>query len=540
MPAARGHRIDRVLDAVDAHVALRLPLIAKGPLIMVEYILLGGCNDSDADAEALGDLLENRFAGRLMVNLIPYNPTPDLPYDRPTEGRARAFQAILTQRGLLCCVRVTMGSDVAGACGQLLKKKRGAVDIEDAAGGAPRRAGGRRAPSPRRGARRRRRRRRRRAHDGSGPRRRSRSSASGLPRRRHRLDELMAVVVSPSRERQTPVVWKAAAPARPGIGDEVRRHAQRCARPGELVLEAPERVLDRRREPARPGTFGKGSLRPRFDRAVREVDVHSISRELAPYLRQRRRGARRGEDAREVIRCQRLWKSTSASGARRVDGERRKISISTQVRASRRTRTGSRPTSSRIKPASTGRRVTRSFSARSVKAPQKTKRTCLVERLSRAESGPIVARASAPRRHRPALVKVDLGVLDQFEQRALDVQRPPRSSRERSLSTSSTTMPNDARSLSQWLLPPAVPRRRTRPVAVRGRERRRVRGDQRRVDSQPRLGATRSCPRRSVPGAARSACGTARPGVGRGRGTRRACWKWSSATAAPPSPRPGR
>ena len=30
-----------------------------------------------------------------------------------------------------------MGSDVAGACGQLLKKKRGAVDIEDAAGGAP-------------------------------------------------------------------------------------------------------------------------------------------------------------------------------------------------------------------------------------------------------------------------------------------------------------------------------------------------------------------------------------------------------------------
>ena len=54
--------------------------------------LLGGCNDSDADAEALGDLLENRFAGRLMVNLIPYNPTPDLPYDRPTEGRARAFQ----------------------------------------------------------------------------------------------------------------------------------------------------------------------------------------------------------------------------------------------------------------------------------------------------------------------------------------------------------------------------------------------------------------------------------------------------------------
>ena len=39
----------------------------------------------------------------------------------------------MTKRGLLCCVRGTMGSDVAGACGQLLKKKCDAVDIEDLA-----------------------------------------------------------------------------------------------------------------------------------------------------------------------------------------------------------------------------------------------------------------------------------------------------------------------------------------------------------------------------------------------------------------------
>ena len=135
MPAACGHSIDRVLDAVDAHVSLKLPSKTKGPLVMIEYILLGGCNDADADAEALGELLKHRSPGRLMVNLIPYNPTPDLPYARPAEDRARAFQAVLTRRGLLCCVRKTMGSDVAGACGQLLQKKRGAVDIEDAAGG---------------------------------------------------------------------------------------------------------------------------------------------------------------------------------------------------------------------------------------------------------------------------------------------------------------------------------------------------------------------------------------------------------------------
>ena len=72
----------------------------------------------------------------------------------------------------------------------------------------------------------------------------------------------------------------------PGVGDEVRRHAEGVsARSRELVLEAPERVLDRRRKPARPSPFGKRNLRPRLDRAVREVDVYSISSELAPYLR---------------------------------------------------------------------------------------------------------------------------------------------------------------------------------------------------------------------------------------------------------------
>ena len=130
-----------------------------------------------------------------------------------------------------------MGSDVAGACGQLLKKKRGAVDIEDAAGGAPRRAGGRRAPSPRRGARRRRRRRRRRA------RARERTAAAlALVSVGHavaaaataRLWAANLVVVCPVVERQTRggvSVGKQPRQRAPGIGDEVRRHAQRRARP---------------------------------------------------------------------------------------------------------------------------------------------------------------------------------------------------------------------------------------------------------------------------------------------------------------------
>jgi hypothetical protein len=77
------------------------------------------------------------------VNLIAYNPTPDLPYDRPSDAAVAAFQRAVQAHGVLTCVRITMGSDVAGACGQLLKDTR-APDVEDAVPGPPRR----RKPAP--------------------------------------------------------------------------------------------------------------------------------------------------------------------------------------------------------------------------------------------------------------------------------------------------------------------------------------------------------------------------------------------------------
>lgn len=154
MPAAKRYDLDDLLDALDAYVAEKLRELErrgsrkrrndeKQPLIMVEYILLGGVNDSVADADALGKLFSRagaapRFGGRAMVNLIAYNPTPDLPYDRPSDAAVAAFQKAVQAHGVLTCVRITMGSDVAGACGQLLKDTR-APDVEDAVPGPPRR-----------------------------------------------------------------------------------------------------------------------------------------------------------------------------------------------------------------------------------------------------------------------------------------------------------------------------------------------------------------------------------------------------------------
>ena len=85
----------------------------------------------------------------------------------------------------------------------------------------------------------------------------------------------------------------------------ILRHAQRAeARTRELVLEAPERFLDGRREAARAGPLIIRALRPGPNRAVRERDVDVVGSELPPNLRQRRRGPLRGEDACQVINIQ--------------------------------------------------------------------------------------------------------------------------------------------------------------------------------------------------------------------------------------------
>jgi 23S rRNA (adenine2503-C2)-methyltransferase len=81
-----------------------------------EYVLLGGINDRDADAEALA-----RVAGRhCNVNLIPMNPVSFAPDLRaPPPERTERFASILRKASIVVHVRRQRGDDVAAACGQL-------------------------------------------------------------------------------------------------------------------------------------------------------------------------------------------------------------------------------------------------------------------------------------------------------------------------------------------------------------------------------------------------------------------------------------
>lgn len=110
MPVASRHSLEELGDALH-----RFPLRAHEK-ITLEYVLLGGCNDHDDDAERLAELAVGL---RHNVNLIPWNPTGTGEFSTPAFERTRAFAQRLRARGCLVTVRRTRGRDVAGACGLL-------------------------------------------------------------------------------------------------------------------------------------------------------------------------------------------------------------------------------------------------------------------------------------------------------------------------------------------------------------------------------------------------------------------------------------
>jgi 23S rRNA (adenine2503-C2)-methyltransferase len=93
----------------------RLPLGPKR-CITFEFVLLRGLTDTDNDARRLVRLLRGI---RCKINLIPYNPNPGLPYQRPSDHRIASFRRILTDHHLPVFVRRTRGDDISAACGQL-------------------------------------------------------------------------------------------------------------------------------------------------------------------------------------------------------------------------------------------------------------------------------------------------------------------------------------------------------------------------------------------------------------------------------------
>jgi 23S rRNA (adenine2503-C2)-methyltransferase len=106
----------------DVLAACRDYYAAKRRMVFVEYVMLSGVNDSNAQARQLAKVLDPRM---FKVNLIPFNPT-DAPYDGSSPKAIEAFRAELERHGVGATVRLTRGRDIAAACGQLAARSAAA------------------------------------------------------------------------------------------------------------------------------------------------------------------------------------------------------------------------------------------------------------------------------------------------------------------------------------------------------------------------------------------------------------------------------
>ena len=114
VPAGRRVGIASILAAADDYFT------ATGRRVTFEYVLLAAVNDRPEDARRLVALLQGRPA---LVNVIPYNPVPGLPYRRPSGAATAEFVEILRQGDLNVKVRYRKGERIDAACGQLRRRE---------------------------------------------------------------------------------------------------------------------------------------------------------------------------------------------------------------------------------------------------------------------------------------------------------------------------------------------------------------------------------------------------------------------------------
>jgi 23S rRNA (adenine2503-C2)-methyltransferase len=112
MPITRKWKIEDLLEALR-----EVPLRPRERMTF-EYVLLGGVNDRLQDARELSALLRNSGLPA-KVNLILWNPGPDIPYQMPTPEDVAAFQQHLIASGVPVFLRRPRGRDIYAACGQL-------------------------------------------------------------------------------------------------------------------------------------------------------------------------------------------------------------------------------------------------------------------------------------------------------------------------------------------------------------------------------------------------------------------------------------
>ena len=93
-----------------------------GRRVSYEVTMIDGVNDTDADADALAELLRGDLCH---VNLIPMNPVAHTPWTASPIERIERIAARLRRDGIAVTIRRNRGQEVGAACGQLAAERGG-------------------------------------------------------------------------------------------------------------------------------------------------------------------------------------------------------------------------------------------------------------------------------------------------------------------------------------------------------------------------------------------------------------------------------
>jgi 23S rRNA (adenine2503-C2)-methyltransferase len=116
VPLNRRWPVAEVVEAAREHSR------ATGRRISYEVTMIGGINDTEADANAMVELLRGDHAH---VNLIPMNPVAHTPWSASPMPVIERFAAALRAAGIETTIRRNRGQEVGAACGQLAAERAG-------------------------------------------------------------------------------------------------------------------------------------------------------------------------------------------------------------------------------------------------------------------------------------------------------------------------------------------------------------------------------------------------------------------------------
>jgi len=114
MPINKAYPIEVLIKAIKEYIE------KTNRRVTMEYILLKNVNDSVNNAKELAKLLRGM---NVYVNLIPYNETKNLEFQKSEKNTINAFYDTLQKEKINVTVRREFGSKISAACGQLRSKE---------------------------------------------------------------------------------------------------------------------------------------------------------------------------------------------------------------------------------------------------------------------------------------------------------------------------------------------------------------------------------------------------------------------------------